>query len=205
MVDKLSAPEHSPSDFIREVTPEALEFYVDELSGLHLPEDFDPDTFAAKTWDVKKRLSGKFGRFTVANAEDPETKYDDVLLMGTTVGLGKVDRVGMLSSLYHYNLHDAVWGVLQSRDIIDEISNDAIRSLRVDAVDYGSTHIRLGRAGRAEALLVGSSSMDFGRADTEGRQATCVAFETLLENVVEVINSDPEPREREQLIRKPER
>jgi len=194
----LSALEHQPPDFIREVSPEAISFYADELSGLYLPDDFKEvhsEVFDVAYWKPEERLRGKFGRFALryAQEEDGQAELNDILFMGTTIGLSGLGRDGNLASLRHYSFQDKVMDVLEERALADE-------RIRIVRADYGSTAIVLGESGTPESLRVGGTSYDFGRAKAEGRQQTCELFERLLSGAIKVINENPEPRERERII-----
>jgi hypothetical protein len=197
MCNTLSALDHRPSDFIREVSPEAVGFYVDDLSGISLPETFKTehaDNIDVRFWKPEDRLQGKFGRWAVTRVEDDkEIPLDDILLMGSTIGLTGFDRYGDLQSLRHVMLLTAVRGVLKNRGLTDE-------PLGVKAIDYGSTAIHV-EDGEATKLTVGGSSVDFGRADKDVRQRTCEAFGSLLGNHIEVVNLNPEPKDYERIIR----
>ncbi len=105
--------------------------------------------------------------------------------MGTTIGLSGLDRHGYLESLRHYSFQDRMRDVLEERDLLG-------KPIRINRADFGSTTIVLGESGDADALRVGGSSYDFGRADADGRQQTCEVFERLLGNTINVINEEPE-------------
>lgn len=200
MSTPISALEQSTTDLIREVSPEAISFYVDELSGIFLPEDFRAehhDVFDVEFWKPEKRLNGKFGRFTLKHTEgaEVELELDDVLVMGTTIGVGGLDRTGYMHSLRHYALGGLVPAIVQQRGI-------DWNAVEARAVDYGSTTIVLDAEGQAAAIKVGGDSIDFGRANSAGRQKTCELFEKHLASTsLQIINSDPEPREHERIIK----
>jgi len=92
MPEPISALDLTPYDLIREVSPEAVNFYVEDLSGLYLPEEFQnehADVTDVKYWRARERLRGKFGRFTVmqfeeSGEEEREDQLDGILVMGTT-------------------------------------------------------------------------------------------------------------------------
>jgi hypothetical protein len=200
MPEPISALEHEPFDLVREVSPDAISFYVDELSGIYLPEEFKvgrADVLAVKRWKPENRLNGKFGRFTVTlvvekGEEENEERLDDILVMGTSIGLSGIDRYRSMDSLRHYTLDDMIGSILKGRDI-------AGPNISVRRADYGSTII--GPASNpGEEIIVGSSSYDFGRASTDGRQETCDLFAQLLGDKTRVVNSDPEPREKDKII-----
>lgn len=196
MAEPISAIEHHPHEYIREVSPDAIAFYVDELSGMYLPEDFRQahvDAFDVEFWGPEKRLYGKFGRFAVRSEEGSE--HEDILLMGTTIGMGSLDRGGHLESLRHYHFKDMAEDLaLNARDLDPE-------TWWLEAVDYGGTTISLDALGKPRKFRISGNSIDFGRANAEGREKTCELAATLLSGTVEVVNSDPEPREHEQIIR----
>lgn len=199
MADPISALEHRPSGFIREVSPEAIRFYVSDLSRIYLPEEFrtkHSDIYDVERWEPENRLGGKFGRFTVRHAQEEEgqPELDDILLMGTTIGLYGLDRRNLMS-LRHATLSNGIVDILEARGLAET-------PVRVKDVDYGATSIILGENGTAQALRVSSKSYDYGRAETEGRQQTCELFERLLAGTVEVINADPEPRPHDRIITK---
>lgn len=54
--------------------------------------------------------------------------------------------------------------------------------------------------GEVKSISVGSSSIDFGRAEAEGRQRTCDLFSERLGGMVSVINSSPEPDKYDKII-----
>jgi hypothetical protein len=194
----ISALEHEPHDFIREVSPEAISFYVDEISGIYLPDEFmqqHAEVFDVRFWKPDDRLRGKFGRFALSHAQEEEEQValDDILVMGTTIGLSGLDRDGDMGSLRHFSLQNKVRDVLEARDLVG-------KRIRVDRADYGDTTIVLAEDGSADSLRVGGSSIDFGRAKAEGRQQTCNVFEQLLGNAIKVINEDPEPKDYERIV-----
>lgn len=193
----VSALEYQPFDFTREVSPAAITFYVDELRGVYLPNDFRDshrDVADIKSWQPEDRLHGKFGRFMVKRAQNSE-ECEDILVMGTTMGLSGLDRHERdLSKLRHRVFNDTVRDVLDRRGLLG-------KSVSIDPVDYGSTGIVVGENGIAGAIEVGRNSYEFGRATAEGRQETCDLFRQLLGNAVEVINKDPEPSADERIMR----
>jgi hypothetical protein len=198
MTTPISALEHQPSDFIREASLDAINFYVDKLSGIYLPDDFKQahgDVYHIKYWKPENRLRGKFGRFALKHVqeEDDQAEIDDILLMGTTIGLSGLGRDGYMESLRHYSLQDKVREVLEERELVGA-------PIRIDRADYGDTTIVLGENGDVNAFSAGGSSYDFGRANAEGRQQTCDVFERLLGNAIKVINADPEPKPRDRIV-----
>jgi hypothetical protein len=196
MPNQISALEHRASDFIREVSLDALNFYTDGLIGLYLPDDFkhaNADVFDVKYWKVEDRLVGKFGYFALKHLDDEQAKLEDILVMGTTIGLHGLDNSGDMESLRHFSLRDGLLSVLKARDLVGE-------PIRAEAVDYGDTLIKLSEDGTPQSVSIGGTSFDFGRAGTEGRQRTCELFEQLLGQGIDVINSEPEPKERQRII-----
>lgn len=120
MPASISALEHKPSDFVREVSTDAITFYVDELSGIYLPEEFKEahaDRFDVEYWKPEDRLRGKFGRFALKRAEETgdEKPLDGILVMGTTIGLSGLDRDGYMASLRHFTLDDKIRDILEER------------------------------------------------------------------------------------------
>lgn len=194
----ISALEQRTTELMREVSPDAISFYVDELSGIFLPDDFQAEhheLFDVKYWKPEDRLHGKFGRFTLKQTEGAAVDLDDILIMGTTIGVGGLDRNRYMHSLRHYALGGLVPAIAQQRGV-DWYAVEA------RAVDYGSTAIVLDTEGQASAIKVGEDSIDFGRDDFAGRQKTCELFEKLLASTsLQVINTDPEPREHEHVIK----
>lgn len=197
---KISALDVTTFGLIREVSVEALDFYANGLSGLYLPEDFKEahdDSFDVKYWDVQKRLRGKFGRF-VLKLEDKDSSVGDeveeVLLMGPTIGVDLIDSRGNMQSLRHFEFRPKLFDVFRTRGL-------DVGDYEVFREDYGSTTILLGDNGEARALEVGGRSIDYGRADKQGRQATCDLFSKLLNKSIDVINLDPEPSEHDYVIR----
>jgi hypothetical protein len=194
----ISALEHTPYDFVREVSTDAITFYADELSGIYLPEEFKEahaDRFDVKCWKPEARLRGKFGRFALKRAEETgdEEPLDGILLMGTTIGLDGLDRYDDMESLRHYAFNEKFRDVLEERDLVGQ-------RIAVDRADYGATTIKLGSDGLAETVHVDGASGDFGRATAEGRQETCAMFAQLLGNEIQVINVDPEPRPSQRIV-----
>lgn len=194
MIQPTSAIEHQPEEFMREVSPEAIRFYVEELRSLRLPLDFRAEHACNEYlggWDTEDRLKGKFGRFTLEAIDkdvDPD-KLADVLVMGTTIGLGALDGTGRyarLRSLRHYSLFDAAEKVLMARGLEDV-------ELELNEVDFGSTTIRLNPNSVAKQIVVSAESIDFGRADAEGRLQTCQLFSKLLGDQIAVVSLDPAP------------
>jgi len=191
----ISATECIPEDLVREVSPEAITFYVDELSGIYLPDSLKEthaDVHSVKYWKPEDRLKGKFGRFSLRPKEgsDEEKALEDILVMGTTISLSGLDEFGRMKRLRHYAL--SLREILEERDLLGQVS--------IDAADYGSTLIQLDDNGVAESLGVGGYSVDFGRATAEGRQKTCDLFEQILGDEVQVINAEPEPRNSQRII-----
>jgi hypothetical protein len=198
MAEPTSALDHEPHELIREVSPEAISFYVDELSGIYLPDDFrqeHDDRTDVKYWKPEDRLLGKFGRFTLRHVqgEGEDEPLDGILLMGTTIGLSGLDRYGDLRSLRHYSFIDTMRDVLEARGLMGQ-------NVAIDRADYGATNIALDGSDIPIRLDVFGSSGDYGRADTEGRRQTCEMFEHLIGPAITVINRDPEPRPRERIV-----
>jgi len=78
----ISALERTPSDLIREVSPEAIDFYVDGLSGLYLPDEFREehgDHFSVAYWKAENRLQGKFGRFALRHTQEDSGAEEEPL------------------------------------------------------------------------------------------------------------------------------
>lgn len=199
MAAPISALELRPHDLVREVSLDAINFYVDELSGIYLPDEFkeaNADVPDVKYWKSEDRLRGKFGRFTLDHVKgnDDEEQLDGILLMGTTIGLSGLDRYKDMNSLRHYGLKAKVRDVLEARGLLGQ-------HIKVNPVDYGSTRIGLDESGATNTVNVSGNSYDFGRAKAEGRQVTCEMFGRLLGNEIQVLNTDPEPRENEQITR----
>jgi hypothetical protein len=189
----ISALERKPTDFIREVSPDALNFYAKGLSELYLPEDFRQahNSYKAKYWKSEDRLRGKFGRFALLDTREEvgQDELEGMLVIGTTIALS-----GLMESLRHFQLDNMARGeILSQRDL-------TYPPIQVIGVDYGATSIGLDESGTPQSISVGESSCDFGRADAEGRQKTCELFEQLLGKDIQVINADPEPQEYEQII-----
>lgn len=202
MTTPLSALDQAPVDLIREVSSEAISFYVDELSGIYLPEDFrteHSDAFDVECWDPQNRLRGKFGRFIVRDAEQQDlearTEYEDVLLMCTTIGVGALSRDGFFQSIRHHGFRSMVPEVLEGRGI-------DWKKVEIKPVDFGSTKIVVDDNQRASELQILGGSIDYGRADTAGRFKTCELFERrLTDTSIEVANEEPEPREHQQILK----
>lgn len=194
MANPISALEHKPSDFVREVSLDTIIYYSDELSGLFLPDEFrstHADVINVKNWKPEDRLHGKFGRFALRHTGDCE--LNDILVMGTTIGLHGLDRYNNMESLLHRNLHGRARDILEERGLTDEI-------IGVDRADYGVTRIELDERGAPKSVSVSGLSIDFGRANAEGRQRTCELFERLLGVSVQVINVDPKPKEHDRIV-----
>jgi hypothetical protein len=194
----ISALENTPDEFVREVSPDAITFYIDELSGIYLPEAFKEahaGRFDVDYWKPEARLRGKFGRFALKHIEEAgdEEPLDGILVMGTTIGLSGLDRYGDMVSLRHFAFNEKIREILDERDLLG-------RLIDVKPADYGATTIKLGDSGVAEALSVDGSSGDYGRATAEGRQETCAMFAQLLGNEIQVINVDPEPRPSQRIV-----
>ncbi len=115
--------------------------------------------------------------------------------MGTTIGLNSLDRRGYFLGLRHSNLRKALRAVAESRGLIGQ-------PIDVTPVDYGRTNILLDSDAIVRGLMVSGKSIDYGRADIEGRQATCHLFEELLHKEIVVINGEPDPRPYDQIIGK---
>lgn len=98
-----------------------------------------------------------------------------------------------LSSLRHYDLFEKLRMIIAERGLIDT-------GIEVQQADFGSTTITLNEDSTVSSLKVSGYSIDFGRADTEGRQQTCELFESRIGKAVEVVNLDPSPGEREKII-----
>lgn len=197
--DALSALDFQPIDLTREVSSGAIDFYVDELSGIYLPDAFKAEhqgVSDVKYWEPEHRLMGKFGRYALTGAkEDGSTvELDDILVMGTTIGVSGVDDRGYMSSLRHRGLRETARSVFADRD------TDGLTVESKDA-DYGSTTILVGDNGAAEAIVVSAASLDFGRADAEGRERTCALFRQALGSSIEIINEEPDPTSRGRILR----
>lgn len=192
-----SALDLQPADTIREVSAEAITYFVSKLGDIYLPDGFAAQNSQAldvERWDKCQRLRGKFGRFVVST-EDGDRVEPDVLLMGTTIGLRSLDRFGYLQSLRHYEFHDLVYGAMVRRGLSES------ERLRAHAVDYGATEILLDDDGAPTSIKVSGSSLDYGRAGSVERAITCVLFQQLLDAKLGVINADPEPRAHDRIIR----
>jgi hypothetical protein len=193
----ISALNHKPTDFIREVSPEAITFYIDDMSGLYLPDEFKQEYWAqlnVKNGKLEERLHGKFGRFVIGHIEnDGKYKEKDVMLMGTTIGLSTSSRNGELEYLRHRNLYETVIKLIEEQGMLSDL-------MKVDPADFGSTSIITTARGSAESIYIGGSSMDFGRAAAEGRQQTCELFQKLLGDTIKVVNVEPELMSTQQLI-----
>lgn len=189
----ISALDCRTSDLIKEVSHDALNFYVHELDSLYLPEDFiaeHGEVFDVVHWSKQNRLKGKFGRFVV-NLEN-ETKQD-ILLMGATVGVDMIGPDGCLQSLRHFELRHELEHVLHKRGFGNQ-------DYDVDREDYGSTKIETDSSGKPKLIIVGGRSIDYGRANEVGRGETCRQFSKILGSDVVVINSDPVPLDYEYVI-----
>ncbi len=197
MTRPISALKSRPEDLIREVTPDAITYYADELSGLFLPEDFvsdHKDNTDVMRWNSRDRLRGKFGRFTITGVKQQDQEFDDVLLMGTTIGVHAIDMDGYLTSLRHYAFLGLVSEIIEKRDINP-------RDVHTRAADYGSTILAADQDGQIQQILVRGRSIDFGRAGVDGRQKTCELFDKQLAGtLIAVANSDPIPRQYEIVI-----
>jgi hypothetical protein len=211
IIERISAIDLNPIDCVREVSPAAIDYYVEELSGLFLPPDFveaniDSDPQLGE-WGPDERLRGSFGRFVVdyyaeqegdlANVAPAESQ--EMLVMGTTIGLpGPYYNMFGMRSLKHVDLLEYLKRA--SRNEADQ--KGMITNIR--KVDFGHTEIVLGEDGTVKKLLVSGSSYDFGRADEIGRSETCRAFERALEGVVEsfveVVNVNQVPRGYDRII-----
>jgi hypothetical protein len=194
----ISALERTPYDLIREVSPDAIRFYVDELRGIYLPEDFKQayaDVLEVKFWTPQDRLKGKFGRFAVKLVESGgELPADGILAMGPVIGLSGLANDGRgMDRLRHSTLDEKAQAILKERGLpgADAILNRA---------DYGSTAILLNSDGLVQAIALSSASLEFGRADTDGRRETCDMFKRLLRNEIEVMNIGPGPDGPERII-----
>ncbi len=170
----------------------------DELSGIFLPEGFvskHKDNTEVQHWNTRDRLLGKFGRFTITGVEQQDQEFDDVLLMGTTIGVHGLDMDGYITSLRHYAFSGLVSKLLEQRDI-------DLKNVQIRAADYGSTMLAADQDGQIKQILVRGRSLDFGRADVDGRKKTCELFKKKLTGTsIEVLNSDPTPRELEATIK----
>ncbi len=191
-----------PTEFVREVEEGVLDYYVHDLNGLYLPDDFraeHDDDYSVKYWKPEDRLLGKFGRFVISRYtynDGGEPLIDGnfapvgIIVMGTTIGLGS-----SMNSLRHCDLATMALDFFKSR------SNDQA-NMRYQAIacDYGSTRIELNEAGDPTSVSVYRKSYDFGRADTDGRSETCRLFQALLGDSIEVVNSNPDPEENDEII-----
>ncbi len=192
MDSPVSAILHEPSDFVREVSADAIKFYVNGLSKIYLPDGFkqaNAGVLDVECWKPEDRLCGKFGRFALLHAvEGAQAQLDDILMMGTTIGLSGVSHYGLcMASLRHNRLEAQALHILRSRGLDKGIS--------VEPADYGSTTIVLDKSGKPQSVVVDGSSVEFGRANTEGRERTCELFRRLLGGDIGVDNAEPSPRE----------
>ncbi len=201
-MNRISALESEPEDHIRRVEPGVLSYYVNDLSGLYLPDSFTSEHInnpSVNCWKPEDRLHGKFGRFIAQRyisfgRPDPAFNPIQVILMGTTIDLGYDEHLRRMSSLRHYVLDSKVMGIIR-----DSAGEDG--RLGFESVDYGSTTIKLDKDGEPVAVDVYGQSFDFGRADTEGRRETCELFQALLGDSIQVVNVNPEPIVTDQIIR----
>lgn len=195
--DALSALDFQPIDLTREVSSGAIDFYVDELSGIYLPDAFKAEHQGASDvdyWDPEHRLMGKFGRYALTGAKEDGSpvELDDILVMGSTIGVAGIDR-GCMRTLRHKALREAARCALIDRDT---------EGLTVESkvADYGMTTILIDAKGAAEAIVVNATSYEFGRADTEGRERTCELFRQALGSSIEIINEEPDPTSRDRIL-----
>ncbi len=193
----INAFDHEPSDFIRDVSLEALGFYVTELEGLYIPEGSEAehkDSIDLRRWEPSKRTAGKFGRFVLGvfneNGEMAEIE-EDILVMGTTIPLGEPSGRGSMSELLHVMLEAFVYRRLSAEGCFAEGRSYA-------AVDYGATRITVTGEG-VEGIRVGASSFNLGRADEQGRSRTIELFNERLDGL-DVDNTDPVPRQQKRII-----
>ena len=197
-VESMSALDFEPADLIREVSSAAIDFYVRGLNTIELPDDFMQQhrkVLGVEGWSNKGRLEGKFGRYIVHSEDAGIRSKNDVIVMGTTLGVGGLDRDYGLRSLRHYELQDALYGVLIGRGVADA------EALEVRAVDYGSTVINLTNGGDVESVTVRGRSIDYGRGNAVVREKTCELFVRLLDGGIKVINADPDPKIHEYVMK----
>jgi len=201
MSQPISAIESRPADFIKEVSSETLTYFVQDLSGLYLPDVFKEqhaETIPVKYWGAEDRLSGKFGRFAVKAANGSEDLVDpatlsDILLMGTTIDLGRLNGYGRMASLRHYEFKTAIQDVAENRGWEPG-------QVLVAEADYGGTNIQIDDEGQVRGFSVYGYSIDFGRADEAGRQQTVDLFQDALGPDIRVQNSDPKPDAHDKII-----
>ena len=193
MAEHISALTKWPIDCVRQVTPGVLGFYVDELSGLYLPDDFT-ERFRGNNfvegWDVADRLKGKFGRFTLSGEVPSDVDVSDIeeiIIMGTTLPLGKE-----LNQLRHRSLPQLLYPILKNRDLLG-------RGLSYEKTDYGDTEIVVDGRNVPQELRVFSESADFGRADADGRERTCEVLRSILAPLA-VMNVELEPSRYSKII-----
>lgn len=182
MANRISALECIPSELIREVSLEAVELYVEGLSGLYLPDSTRQehlDSSDIRNWKPEDRLRCKFARFAISRSAE---KLKDVLLMGSTVKVGRVDQHGGLDILRHYEFQGKLL-----RNILEK-RGDADHDVAVRSVDYGNVRIELGPDEQAKKVVVSGRSIDYGSADTDGRKETCELFQDLLGTTILVEN-----------------
>lgn len=199
---EISALDVRPYDLSREVDDSMIAYYVDELRGVYLPEDYvsahRQRSRDVARWSPEDRLSGKFGRFLIEQFESDEDDepfaVKDLLVIGTTMGVSGIDRYGYLHSLRHYDLRDRAWHILQTRDY-------GKTQATLKPQDYGATQIHTEEGHGVTKVSVSGRSLDYGRADTAGRKITCDLFKQLLGGTVEIVDADPNPMEREVVIR----
>jgi hypothetical protein len=206
MVEISALEVRHPTEFVREVEEGVLDYYVHGLNGLYLPDDFRAEhanDYGVEYWKPRDRLLGKFGRFVISkytynDEEEPliddEFTPVDIIVMGTTIGLGYNEYRRRMNCLVHYDLGREALIFFKSR------SNDQA-NMGYRAIDYGSTEIKLNEAGEPASVSIYSQSYDFGRADTDGRSETCRLFQVLLGGAIKVVNVDPQPRVTDQIIR----
>jgi hypothetical protein len=199
-MEKISALEVGhPTEVVREVEKGVLDYYAHGLSGLYLPDDFKvrhPNAYDVKSWKPEDRLLGKFGRFVISkytynDEEEPliddEFTPVDIIVMGTTIGLGSRVRYGEMSHLIHYDLGEMALAFSKNK------KNNRKADIVCIPADYGLTRIGLDEQGNPQTLLVIAKSFDFGRASTEERDRTCKLFQELLGDSIKVVNGTPEP------------
>ncbi len=193
MAEHISALTKWPIDCVRQVTTGVLDFFVDELSGLYLPDDFT-ERFRGNSfvegWNVADRLGGKFGRFTLVGEVPPGVDVSDVreiIIMGTTLPLGR-----NLGQLRHHSLPQFLYPVLKKQNLLDN-------KLDYEVTDYGDTEIVVDERNVPQELRVFSQSADFGRADADGRERTCEVLRSILAPLA-VMNVELEPSRYSKII-----
>lgn len=185
----LPADGHNMSDFMRVVSPEAIDFYVRGMSEIYLSDEYREifsGLLIGSSWKPENRLTAKFGRFMIEGIEGHD-EPQELLVMAPLIAVGSISGRSDLFGI-HEPQHRDIEGWTMARNEL--LGYTASPNYGMHATDWGRTTIDLDTDGQPELLHVYDRSVKFGRATAEGRADTVDHFARVLDGVVTVVNGD---------------